>query len=164
MHVHSDGEVASSASPSLQSHVGMHAASFPYFMCNWVWTAAVEVRASGLCATEDRFVLKFLFATLSISANDCQPLAHDLPCETLLRGEIWHWFRPSKIHHTARLAHSVALSCTHTHTHSLSLTYTHTEACMRHTQNWLVALFGAVATVYWCTSLRGTEESMRLFF
>ena len=48
----------------------------------------MEVRAPGLCATDDRFVLKNVFADLSISANDCQPLAHDLPCETLLQGEI----------------------------------------------------------------------------
>lgn len=48
----------------------------------------VEANASGLCVTEDRFVLKILFAGLSIRANDCQPLVHDLPCETLLQGEI----------------------------------------------------------------------------
>lgn len=41
-----------------------------------------------VCGPEDRFVQKNLFAALSISANDCQLLAHDLPCKTPLQGEI----------------------------------------------------------------------------
>lgn len=103
-----------------------------------------------------------LFAALSVSANDSQPLARDLPCETLLQGEIWHWFRPRKIHHTARLDHSVAFSCTYTALAS----HTHTDSCMPHTQNWLMVLFGAVATTHWLTHalhLRETKESMLLF-
>lgn len=48
----------------------------------------LDKSVSGLCVTEDRFVLKILFAGLSIRGSDCQPSVHDLPCETLLQGEI----------------------------------------------------------------------------
>ncbi len=107
------------AGVSLQEHVSMHVWGTEkkrdvvlhiYSKFNWVWTVLMEAKA-----TVDKFVLKNLFAHLSISASDCQPFAHNLPCETLLEGEIWHWFRPSKIYHTARLAHFHAQSRPHTH-------------------------------------------------
>lgn len=43
-----------------------------------------------VCVCKDRILLKNAFANLSISANDCQPLAPELTGETRLQAEMCH--------------------------------------------------------------------------
>lgn len=129
--------------------------------------ALPAVRAPGLYATQDRFVLKILFASLSISDYGCQPFG-------LTTRLVRHSCRAKydtdldQVEYIT-LPGSLTLSLFYVHAQPLPLSHAHTHTQRHACDTRRIDLWssGAAATLSWltcATPLRRIEESILLFF
>lgn len=128
--------------------------------------ALPAIRAPGLYATQDRFVLKILFASLSISDNGCQPFGLTTrlvrhSCRSKYDtdlDQVEYITLPGSLTLSLFYVHTqpLPLSCAHTHTHrgmhATGAELTYGPLVLR--PHWLTC----------ATPLRRIEESILLFF
>lgn len=116
-------------------------------MCNWVWTVMMLVRATGLC--DWRYICaKNVICRL---VHQYQWLSAFGPWLALWDTPAGRNMTPIQTKSNTSYCQACSLCSSFMHIPFASHTHTHTEARMRHTQNWLMVLFGAVATMYWLT-------------